>query len=302
MAKKDPFVNTFAIIDNFFCVFSSFLYVFFLFAPFMTNFHVFSHTTRIHSYERGEDMTKYVAFFTIICICLFSIPAQAESKHRVALVIDDFGNNMKGTEDMLALPIPLTVAVMPFLSTTKADAILAHKKGKEVIVHLPMEPMSGKQSWLGPKPITTDLSDAEIKARVKAAIKSVPYATGMNNHMGSKATADERVMRIVLQQCKEHNLFFLDSKTNHKSVVSKIAKELGVPCLENEVFLDQVASYSHVSKRMELLVTRLQTDAALIAIGHVGIHGDVTSSVIKQYIPRLQANAELQLASEMLPK
>jgi uncharacterized protein len=252
-------------------------------------------------------MTKYVFFFIVLCICsLISVPSTYasvhpnKSTHRVALVIDDFGNNMKGTEDMLSLPIPLTVAVMPFLSTTKADAVLAHKKGKEVIVHLPMEPMSGKASWLGPKPITTDLSDEEIKARVTAAIKDVPHAVGMNNHMGSKATADERVMRIVLQVCKEHNLFFLDSRTNHRSIVGKIAKELDVPCIENEVFLDHVSSFAHVSSKMELLCSRLRTEDDLIAIGHVGVSGHITSSVIKKYIPRLKKDAELHFASEML--
>ncbi len=104
---------------------------------------------------------------------------------------------------MLKLPIPFTVAVMPFLPSTKQDAQLAHDRGLEVILHLPMEPVRGKKSWLGPGAITTDLSSDEIHKRIVAAIDDVPYAIGINNHMGSKATADERVMKILVEICKE---------------------------------------------------------------------------------------------------
>ena len=81
---------------------------------------------------------------------LFPIQANAHT-NKVAIVIDDFGNNMKGTNQMLSLPIPLTVAVMPFLPSTKEDAIVAHKKGHEVIIHMPMEPIKGKKNGLGRK-------------------------------------------------------------------------------------------------------------------------------------------------------
>jgi polysaccharide deacetylase 2 family uncharacterized protein YibQ len=93
----------------------------------------------------------------------------AQEKKIVAFVIDDFGNNMAGTEEILSLPVPLTVAVMPFLPSTKQDAELAHQKGHDVFVHVPMEPVRGKRSWLGPGAITTDLSDDEIRSRVEKA-------------------------------------------------------------------------------------------------------------------------------------
>jgi len=132
-------------------------------------------------------------------------PTEGEpaAKKVIAFVIDDFGNNMSGTAEILALPVPLTVAVMPFLPSTKQDAELAHQKGHDVFVHMPMEPVKGKRSWLGPGAITTDLSDEEIRSRVQKAIDDVPHAIGMNNHMGSKVTANERIMRIVMQVVKE---------------------------------------------------------------------------------------------------
>ncbi|MGM7720075.1 divergent polysaccharide deacetylase family protein [Metabacillus sp. Hm71] len=222
-----------------------------------------------------------------------------EEKH-VAIVIDDFGNGMKGTEEILSLPIPLTVAVMPFLSTTEKDANLAFAKGHEVIVHLPMEPLHGKKSWLGPGAITTDLSDGEIRERVNKAIDAVPHAVGMNNHMGSKVTADRRIMRIILEVCKERGLYYLDSKTTGKSVVADLAMELDVPYLENELFFDEQYTIAHITKQANLLMNKIAMDNEIIAIGHVGIAGEKTASVLKQYIPMVKQKAEAVTLSKLI--
>ncbi|MFX3623012.1 MAG: divergent polysaccharide deacetylase family protein [Ectobacillus sp.] len=244
----------------------------------------------------------------VAILCFFSIMVafpsfiSAKTSHKVAIVIDDFGNNMKGTEQMLSLPIPLTAAVMPFLPSTKTDAQLAHAKGYEVIVHLPMEPIKGKRSWLGPNAITTDLSDEEIRKRVEMAIRDVPFAIGMNNHMGSKATADERVMRIVLSVCKKHGFFYLDSKTNSKSVVRKVAKEIGVPVIENNLFFDDLYTHSHVVKQADLLLDKIATEPVVVAIGHVGPPGEITSSVLKAYIPKVRQKADFLFVSQLLPQ
>jgi polysaccharide deacetylase 2 family uncharacterized protein YibQ len=223
------------------------------------------------------------------------------SPRQIAVVIDDFGNGMKGTEQMLELPIKLTVAVMPFLPTTKQDAEAAHRKGHDVIVHLPMEPVRGLRSWLGPGAIFTNLPDDEIRKRVEAAIADVPYAIGMNNHMGSKATADKRVMRIVLQVCKEKGLFFLDSHTTYKTVVLKVAQELGVMTLHNNVFLDDVYTQRHVLQQITVLKKFLLDNDSCIVIGHVGPSGLFTSSVLKKAIPELQINAAFVPLTQLLP-
>lgn len=227
-------------------------------------------------------------------------PVKTKQVHKLGIVIDDFGNNMDGTAEMLELPIPLTVAVMPFMPSTKQDAELAFSKNHEVLVHLPMEPVKGKRSWLGPGAITTDLSDEEIRSRVQKAIDNVPHAIGINNHMGSKATADERVMRVVLTVCKERGLKFLDSRTTPKSVIPKIAKELGVPYMMNRLFFDDVYTMSHISKQMNLLCKSLASnDENYIAIGHVGSPGKKTAEVLRRNIPKLQQVAELVFASQL---
>jgi uncharacterized protein len=223
------------------------------------------------------------------------------TSRQIAVVIDDFGNSMQGTEQMLQLPIKLTVAVMPFLPTTKQDAEAAHAKGHDVIVHLPMEPVRGPRSWLGPGAITTNLTNEEIRKRVEAAIADVPHAIGMNNHMGSKATADKRVMRIVLQVCKDKGLFFLDSRTSYKTVVPKVAQEVGVITLHNDVFLDDIYTQNHVLRQITVMKKFLTHNDKCIVIGHVGPPGLYTSGVLKNVIPELQHSATFVPITQLLP-
>lgn len=241
-----------------------------------------------------------------LILLLFSFTSESHAtevkdpKKVLAIVIDDFGNDMDGTEEILELPIPLTVAVMPFLPTTEQDAKLAHAKGHEVIVHVPMEPKHGKKSWLGPGAITSDLSDKEVRKRIESAIDNVPYAVGMNHHMGSKVTEDKRIMRIILEVCKERNLYYLDSKTARKSVIPKLAKELSVPYLENDIFFDHVYSETHIYRQASKITKQLQKHEQIIAIGHVGITGDRVVSALKTYIPEYEKEAELVTLSEII--
>ncbi|TCZ77421.1 divergent polysaccharide deacetylase family protein [Paenibacillus albiflavus] len=217
-----------------------------------------------------------------------------------SIIIDDFGNNMKGTQEIIAMPYPLTVAVMPFLPTSKSDAEAAHLAGKEVIIHMPMEPVSGNKSWLGPGVILTSLSDDEIRKRVDAAVAEIPHAIGINNHMGSKATGDPRVMRIVLEQCKKHRLFFVDSHTNYHSIACKTAVEVGVPCIENELFLDDTHTVSHVMKQIGVIHQRLQTRKYCVAIGHVGSSGRTTAEALKNKLPDLANYVQLIPISQLI--
>lgn len=217
-----------------------------------------------------------------------STPAPQPPGKQIALVIDDFGNNMAGTEQMMELSVPFAAAVMPFMPSSKSDAEWAHRLGHEVLVHMPMEPRQGKPEWLGPGAITTRLTDEEIRSRVEAAIDNVPHAVGMNNHMGSRATADERVMRIVLTVCKDRNLFFLDSRTTPNSVVGKLARELGVRTVENDLFMDDIYTRSHIAKQAIKLQKHMEKNDETVVIGHVGPPGKHTASVLQQSIPTLQ--------------
>lgn len=211
-----------------------------------------------------------------------------ENSTKVAIIIDDLGNGLKGTEQIFSLKAPLTVAVMPLLPRSKMDAIRAKQAGFEVILHLPMEFNHGNKRWLGPGAITTQMSTEEIKRQVRKDLDSVPYVVGINNHMGSKATADERVMRAVLEVAKERNLFVVDSFTSPHSKMIPLAKKMGVPHARRTVFLDNVHSRAAIDKQLRVLHTKASQNKGSVAIGHVGLQGDQTAAAIRDIRPVFQ--------------
>lgn len=210
-------------------------------------------------------------------------------KDRVAIVIDDFGQrNATGAEEILTLGIPVTCAIMPNLENTRKHADEAVKKGHQVIVHLPLEPVKGKKSWLGPGAITMKLTEEEIKYLVRKDFDSVPHAVGFNNHMGSAATSTDKIMRPILQVAQERNFFVLDSRTTGKSRIPAVSKELGIPCIERNVFLDNVKSSKYVKKQLFELSQEALKNGKAIGIGHVGLGGKVTANALKEMIPQMK--------------
>lgn len=205
-----------------------------------------------------------------------------EKPLRAAIIIDDFGGGTGGVREFLEGKVPITAAVMPFTEVSKQHAIWAHKNGIEVMIHLPMQPKKGKRSWLGPKPITVDLSPDEIKNRVYEAIKTVPYAKGLNNHMGSLAVENEEIVRAIVEVAKEKNLYIVDSGTSPDSKFPQVSKELGVPLLKRDVFLDDISSAPHVRKQMEKLARITEKNGQGVAIGHVGVKGEVCATGVLQ--------------------
>lgn len=207
----------------------------------------------------------------------------------IALVIDDFGNNGDGTDEMLKLGIPITAAVMPFQPNSRSDAEAAHKAGLEIILHIPMEPVQGRQDWLGPKGITTALPHEEISQRVADGLEQIEWAVGMNNHMGSKATQNEAVMTSVLTVARQNGLYFVDSKTSQGSVVSEVAKTLGVTAFKRDVFLDNSKNQRDIEKQLLKLGDIALQKGYAVGIGHVGPEGGKpTARAIQNVYPQLQ--------------
>lgn len=186
----------------------------------------------------------------------------------LAVVIDDWGYGWSASDDFLALEIPLNVAVIPHLPFTKRHAERAAAKGHQVILHLPMEPTN--TGWdLGEGAVTTVMSRDEIMHDVARAWESVPFVSGINNHMGSKATADERVVAAVLAVAKEHGAFFLDSRTTAKSVVAPVAEALNVQYLVNDRFIDPDTEPDRVTDRLLSAAKIARERGWAVAIGHV---------------------------------
>lgn len=205
----------------------------------------------------------------------------------MAIVIDDLGyGNDNLLEDFLALDYPVTFSVIPgYRGSRKAhDAVIAKKR--EVLLHLPMEPHGYPGVDPGKNPILVDLTESEVRDRLGKDLGGLPKVCGVSNHMGSLATQDPEVMKAVLKMTKERGLFFLDSKTSPNTVGKKTAAEVGVTCLENDLFLD-------TSKKDERSVKRLFEKAEKIALarGRVIIIGHLypgTLKALKSKLPGLQ--------------
>ncbi|OLO42782.1 hypothetical protein BTR23_01925 [Alkalihalophilus pseudofirmus] len=258
-------------------------------------------------------MKKVILFIALLTVLTY-LPSQIFAKDnisyetsdnkpiRAAIIIDDFGGDVNGVDEFFASKIPITVAVMPFLKNSEEQAIKAHELGLEVMLHLPLEPKKGKKSWLGPNPITSDLSDDEVRKRVKAAIESIPHVAGINNHMGSKIVEDEKIMRIILEVVKEHNLYVIDSGTSGKSVIPRLAEEMNIPWATRDTFLDDTHSpSSHVYKQMLKMAKVASKRGKAIGIGHVGIKGQETVKGVQSALPYFKENGiEIVPASHLL--
>lgn len=187
---------------------------------------------------------------------------------RLALIIDDWGYDWAMADRFLSLDLPFTAAVLPGREKSQAQAALLRQRGHEVILHLPMEPID-PEIELDEGCITTSLDEAEIRRRVEQALASVGEVAGVNNHMGSKASSDERVVRIVLEVIGEHGLYFVDSRTAPTSVIDRVAAEMGIPAAVNQVFLDHYSDVDKVKAQIERLIRRAKRDGQAVGIGHV---------------------------------
>lgn len=214
---------------------------------------------------------------------------EGNKKAYVAIVIDDFGYDGEGTEEMLALNIPITAAVMPFSPHSSSDCEAIRTAGKEMIIHMPMESLTGKKSWVGDKAVFSSMTDEEIKQTILEAMEIVPDATGINNHMGSKIMEDERSLNVVMSMAAEKGLIFVDSRTTPKSLAEQASTKYSVPLLERDVFLDSTDDINVVKKKLiQTADIALKTGSAL-AIGHVGPEGGkITAKAIADLAPELQ--------------
>mgnify|MGYP001042695495 CR=1 FL=1 len=210
-------------------------------------------------------------------------------KGYVVIIIDDFGYGGDGTKEMLDLEIPITAAVMPFKSHSHLDAQLAVDHNKEVILHMPMETNSRHKEWVGKKSIECKLGNQDIKDLLDLAFEDIGYAVGMNNHMGSRATQDIRVMTRVMEVIKDKDLFFVDSRTSPTSMAKKAADTVGVPFFTRNIFLDGTQNISFIKKQLNKLSDIALRNDYAIAIGHVGPEGGkVTAKAIKELYPSMQ--------------
>jgi polysaccharide deacetylase 2 family uncharacterized protein YibQ len=180
---------------------------------------------------------------------------------------------------------PVAGAVLPGLAHSAASARALSEGGKQVLLHLPMEPQGFPRVRPGPGVILRTQSDGEIVQTLEADLATVPGASGVNNHMGSAATADPRVMRAVARVLSHRGLFFVDSRTTDASVAERTAGEESVPSARRRVFLDDVATEAAVKERLDEALERARTEGSAIAIGHPY---PATLAVLERELPKVE--------------
>jgi uncharacterized protein len=196
-----------------------------------------------------------------------SVPGRSRTP-RVAIVIDDLGDNLDTAARVLALEPGVTVAVIPFRAASSAVAAAAVARGREVILHLPLEPERDAAMRGGRGFLRTSMDVGDLESQLERDLRAVPYIIGVNGHMGSRFTADPRAMRMLLGALRERGLFFLDSKTSPESVAAEVAEGLDVPFAERSVFLDHDPDPAAVARALGEVAARARAVGEAIAIGH----------------------------------
>ena len=186
---------------------------------------------------------------------------------KIAIIIDDLGYQKEIAERIISLDFPVTISILPFLPHSQIVAQMAKEKGLTILLHLPMEPQNSNVNP-GQGAIFSTMTEEEIRNKMLANFQELPYVDGINNHMGSKATENTAVMRIVLNEVRERGLFFIDSMTSPNSVGYMLSKQMGIKTAYRSVFLDNDQDIDYIRSQVNLLKDFAEKYGTAIAIGH----------------------------------
>jgi polysaccharide deacetylase 2 family uncharacterized protein YibQ len=234
----------------------------------------------------------------VLGICLTGMDASSEALPRIAIIIDDLGYQLEAGHRSINLPGPVACAILPSTprATTLAEAAFAN--GKEVLLHLPLEPVS-KETLSDPGSIMLDMSREKFATTFSADLESVPHAIGVNSHRGSMLTRHPGHMSWLMEELRAHgDLIFIDSYTTHKSVALQLAHESGVPAVKRDVFLDADRSPDTVRREFRRLKGLARKNGAAVGIGHPY---PATLAFLEREIPGLvDEGIELVTISELV--
>ena len=216
-----------------------------------------------------------------------------EIKPKIAIVIDDVGYSYNSTYDFLSLGFPVTFALIPEMRDSEKFYNLFRKYDYDMLLHIPMEPIKGKK-YVEKNAIFTDMSDEIIRNKIIDYLNKYPDVIGANNHMGSKAIADARVMDIILNELAVKDKIWLDSMTNLNTVSKEIASIHNLHYYERDVFLDNSKNINEIRKAMNQLIKEAKQKGQAVGIGH--IQSRELAQVLKEYYLKRE-----QLGIEFVP-
>ena len=221
-------------------------------------------------------------------------------KQRIAIVIDDIGYDLAPLNELLELDAPITFAILPHLPHSVDAAEILHREGKEILLHLPMEPLAYPEENPGRGALFLWMNEEEIRQQVEEDLNAVPYIVGVNNHMGSRFMEDRTKLSVVLQQLKEKKLFFVDSLTTRYSRGREVAEERELPFAARDVFIDNGQDYKATFQILMDLVDKRNPGKmeTILIIGHPY---PTTIRALKEAMPLLAAKgAQIIPVSDLL--
>lgn len=234
-------------------------------------------------------------FKLLLPLSLFFPALLYAQQAQVAIIIDDIGYR-KSDAQALYLPGNLSYAILPHTPYGKRLALKAQANNNDVILHIPMESKNGKK--LGPGALTSEMNETGIRENLTNAFAEIPFALGINNHMGSKLTELYQPMAWTMQFLRERNLVFIDSVTTGASQAEKVAISFGVPSLHRHIFLDNVLEYNYIRRQFKQLIRDAKRYQAVVAIAHP--HPE-SITALRKLLPLLaQNNVELVPISKLL--
>ena len=204
---------------------------------------------------------------------------------KIAIVIDDLGVENKISQELLRWDFPITFSILPFTPFSKTLAREAHRKGREVILHLPMEPHGYPQVRPGEGVLLEEMDEASFLHQLSKDIEAVPYIKGVSNHMGSRLMEDPEKMKIVFSELKRRGLFFLDSRTTPQTIGLQVAQSVGLKALERNIFIDNSLTEEDIKRQLEQLIELSLSKGKAIGIGHP--HPS-TLKFLKEMIPKMK--------------
>jgi polysaccharide deacetylase 2 family uncharacterized protein YibQ len=213
------------------------------------------------------------------------VPDVSPSVAKVAIVIDDCGQDLEAAKRILKIPLQITFSILPYQRHSREIAQLANSQGREVIVHVPMEPEDYPKANPGAGALLLSMSSGDIQKTLKDILESNPYATGINNHMGSRFTENAEAMGIVLSEVRDRSIYFFDSYTSPKSIGYSLAQQMNIPTGRRDVFLDHVGTEKFVRSQISQLIRKAKVQGTAIAIGHPH---EYTLRVLSQEAQRFQ--------------
>ncbi|HMD30566.1 MAG TPA: divergent polysaccharide deacetylase family protein, partial [Candidatus Acidoferrales bacterium] len=225
-------------------------------------------------------------------------PASAlASGAQLAVIVDDLGYDPAAARAALSLPGRVSVAILPNLPDSSAIAEEAFRRGVEVLLHLPMQSLGGDGKA---EKIELRVGEpaGEVNRVLGEMLASVPHAVGVNNHQGSRATADAALMAALAGDLRERGLFFIDSRTSGASIALDAARRAGVPAAGRNVFLDDDEQPAAIRKQLERAEHVAREQGFCVAIGHPH---NATLDVLAERLPEIEARGvRLVFASEIL--